>query len=176
MNLIVAVSNNYGIGKNNGLLFNLPSDLKYFKAKTLNKVVVMGKKTFLSLPKRPLPNRTSVVLTSDKNFTAQGTIIVHDLNELFAELEKYDSDDVFVCGGAQVYNALMPYCKTAFVTFVNASEPADTHINNLEENGFYIEEQSEVLHENGLDFSFAILRNPMPKSFQKGQNETTFSL
>ena len=176
MNLIVAVSNDYGIGKNNGLLFNLPSDLKYFKAKTLNKVVVMGKKTFLSLPKRPLPNRTNIVLTSDKNFTAQGTIIVHDLNELFVELEKYDSDDVFVCGGAQIYNSLMPYCKTAFVTFVNDSAPADTHINNLEENGFYIEEQSEMLHENGLDFSFAILRNPMPKSFQKFQDETSVSL
>lgn len=176
MNLIVAVSNNYGIGKNNGLLFNLPSDLKYFKAKTLNKVVVMGKKTFLSLPKRPLPNRTNIVLTHDRSFTALGTIIVHDLNELFAELEKYDSDDVFVCGGAQVYNTLMPYCKTAFVTFVNASTPADTHINNLEENGFFVEEQSEMLHENGLDFSFAILTNPMPKSFKKDLDKTSISL
>ena len=68
MNFIVAVTNDYAVGKNNDLLFHLPTDLKYFKATTLNKVVVMGDKTYYSLPKRPLPNRITIVLSNNPEF------------------------------------------------------------------------------------------------------------
>ena len=75
MNLIVAVTNNYAIGKNNSLLFHLPTDLKFFKEKTLNKVVVMGRKTYESLPIRPLPKRTTIVLTANKSFKDDRVIV-----------------------------------------------------------------------------------------------------
>ena len=88
MNLIVAVSGDFAIGKDNDLLFNLPSDLKYFKEKTINKVVVMGERTYMSLPKRPLKNRINIVLSSNPEFVADGAKVVHSLEELFLELKK----------------------------------------------------------------------------------------
>ena len=118
MNLIVAVSENYAIGKDNKLLFNLPSDLKYFKEKTLNKVVVMGRRTFNSLPFKPLKNRINIVLTTDESFTYQGVIVVHSFEELFKELEKYNDDDIFIIGGSSIYNKLLNKCRLAYITKV----------------------------------------------------------
>ena len=84
MNFIVAVSKDYAIGKDNDLLFNLPTDMKFFREQTLNKVVIMGEKTYLSLPKRPLPKRTNIVLSDNENFNDDNIIIVRNLNQLFA--------------------------------------------------------------------------------------------
>ena len=165
MNLIVAVSSDYAIGKDNKLLFNIPSDLAYFKEKTINKVVVMGEKTYFSLPRRPLPKRINIVLSDNINFTDANAIIVRSLDELFKELKKYNSDDIFVCGGASIYNLLMDYCKIAYVTKVNASVPADTYIKNIEKNGFVIKKISPVIKENNLEFTFQTMINKKPKKY-----------
>ena len=100
MNFIVAVSEDYAIGKNNEMLFNLPTDLKYFKEKTLNKVVVMGRKTFESIPLRPLKNRVNIVITTDLTFNCDGVIVVHSFEELFKKLENYNDEDIFIIGGS----------------------------------------------------------------------------
>ena len=106
MNLIVAVDNKWGIGKNGGLLTHLPTDLKYFKEHTQGKVVVMGRKTLESLPgKKGLPNRVNYVLTTNPDYEAEGCIIVNSEDELFGALEQYDPDDVLLIGGAALYNA-----------------------------------------------------------------------
>lgn len=165
MNLIVAVAKNYAIGKDNKLLFNLPKDLAFFKEKTLNKVVVMGEKTYFSLPKKPLPNRINIVLSDNLNFVDDRVIIVHSLDELFKELKKYNSDDIFVCGGASIYNLLMDYCKLAFITEVDAIVPADTYINNVEKKGFVLQNSSEPMEENNLSFTFKTYVNENPKCF-----------
>ena len=162
MNLIVAVTRDYAIGKNNDLLFHLPSDLAYFKQKTIDKVVVMGERTYLSLPRRPLPKRINIVLSSNPEFAAEGAIVVHSLSELFSELKKYDTNDVFVGGGASIYNLLMPYCTLAYVTMIDAIVPADTYINNIEEAGFILENETEPQSENGLTFTFRTYKNPNP--------------
>ena len=86
MNLIVAVTNDYAIGKGNDLLFHLPTDLAFFKEKTINKVVIMGEKTYFSLPKRPLPKRTTIVLSDNPNFQDENVIIVRNVKELFEEV------------------------------------------------------------------------------------------
>ena len=160
MNLIVAVSNDFAIGRDNNLLFNLPSDLKYFKEKTINKVVVMGERTYMSLPKRPLKNRINVVLSNNPQFVAEGSTIVHSLDELFMELKKYDSSDVFICGGASVYNLLMDYCTYAYVTKVDQIVPADTYINNIDKKpNWKLVSQSETFEENDLKFKFCLYKN-----------------
>lgn len=160
MNLIVAVSNDFAIGRDNDLLFNLPSDLKYFKEKTLNKVVVMGERTYMSLPKRPLKNRINIVLSNNPQFVAEGSTIVHSLDELFMELKKYDSSDVFICGGASVYNLLMDYCTYAYVTKVDQIVPADTYINNIDKKpNWKLVSQSETFEENDLKFNFCLYKN-----------------
>lgn len=166
MNFIVAVTSDYAIGKNNDLLFHLPTDLKYFKEKTLNKIVVMGDKTYFSLPKRPLPKRINIVLSNNPQFNETGIIIVRNLSELFSELKKYNTQDVFVTGGASVYNLLMDYCDTAYITKINKVVPADTYINNIEKMGNWkLEQSSPVYTENGLDFTFNIFKNTKVKKF-----------
>ncbi len=167
MNFIVAVSKDYAIGKDNNLLFNLPSDLKYFKQMTTGKVVVMGQNTYLSLPKRPLPNRINIVLSNDYNFNDNSIIIVRSVEELFRELEKYNTDDVMICGGASVYNLMMDYCKTAYITMIDASVPADTFIHNLDKkNNWTLIKESETMHENGLNFTFREYHNASPKQYK----------
>lgn len=156
MNLIVAVTRDYAIGKDNKLLFHLPADLAYFKEKTLGKVVIMGEKTYLSLPKRPLPKRINIVLSDNLNFVAKDATVVHTLKDLFLEIKKYDSEDVFVCGGASIYNLLMDYCSTAYITKVDAILPADTFIHKVEDHGFRLKSASTPQTENGLTFSFQV--------------------
>lgn len=165
MNLIVAIAKDYAIGYKNKLLFNLPRDLAYFKEKTLNKIVVMGEKTYLSLPKRPLAKRINIVLSDNKNFYDEGIIVVNSLQELFKELKKYNKDDIFVCGGASIYNLLMEYCDTAYITEVEAVVPADTYINNILEKGFQLESSSQTMIENGINFTFKIYKNKNVKTY-----------
>ena len=166
MNFIVAVTNDYAIGKNNDLLFHLPTDLKYFKQTTLNKVVVMGDRTYISLPKRPLPNRVNIVLSNNPDFNEEGIIIVRSVAELFARLKEYNSEDVFVTGGASVYNLLMPYCEKAYITKIDTIVEADTYINNIEKMGCWVlESEGESINENGLNFTFNIYKNQNVQKF-----------
>ena len=91
MNLIAAVDKNWGIGLKNQLLVRIPEDMKRFRHMTIGKVVVMGRKTLESFPGgQPLNDRTNIVLTKDKNYQVKNAVIVHDMEELFAELKKYN--------------------------------------------------------------------------------------
>lgn len=160
MNFIVAVTEDYAIGKGNKLLFHLPADLKYFKEHTLNKVVIMGERTYYSLPKRPLPNRVNIVLSDNPDFNEEGVIIVRSLEQLLEKVKEFDKDEVFVCGGASVYNLLMDYCEKAYITKIYKRVEADTYINNIEKTGNWKEiSSSEILEENGLKFSFKVFEN-----------------
>ena len=166
MNFIVAVSTDFAIGKGNKLLFRLPSDLIYFKEKTMGKVVVMGERTYRSLPKRPLDGRINIVLSDNPNFEETGVIVVHSLPELFKKLENYDTDDVFICGGASVYNLMMDYCEKAYITMVDATAPADTFINNITKmSNWELEKEGKTLQENGYSFRFNIYRNNDVKKY-----------
>ncbi len=155
MNLIVVVTKDYAIGKDNALLFHLPKDLAFFKEKTLNKVIIMGEKTYYSLPKRPLPKRTTIVLSNNPNFNEEGVIIARSVDELMEEVSKFNSEDVFVCGGASVYNLLMDNCSKAYITKIDKIVPADTYIYNLEEKENWKKiYESETMEENGVPFRF----------------------
>ena len=167
MNFIVAVSKDFAIGYKNRLLFNLPSDLVYFKEQTMGKVVIMGERTYLSLPKRPLPGRTNIVLSDNPNFVAEGAIVVHTLDELFKKIDNYDPENVFVCGGASIYNLLMDYCDKAYITFVNATKPADTYINDITKMpNWSLIQESKPLEENGYNLKFTIYKNSDVKKYK----------
>lgn len=134
MNLIVAVDENWGIGKNNKLLVSIPSDMKFFRSETNGKVVVMGRKTLESFPNGlPLKNRTNIVLTRDPDFRVKDAVIVHDIPELLEELKKYPDDQIYVIGGGKVYEELLPYCNVAHVTKINFVFEADTYFPNLDQ-------------------------------------------
>lgn len=134
MKMIVAVDKNWGIGANNKLLVSIPADMKYFRQETSGKVVVMGRKTLESFPGGlPLKNRTNVVLTRDAGYQAKGAVIVHSIPELLEELKKYEDDDIYVVGGGQIYEMLLPYCNLIHVTKIDFSYEADTYFPNLDE-------------------------------------------
>ena len=156
MKAIVNVDKNWGIGIGNSLLNHLSPDMKFFKEKTTGNVVVMGKSTFLSFPgQKALPNRVNIVLTTDKSWSAPDVIVCHSLEELFVQLERYDTNTVYVIGGESVYKQLLPYCNTAYVTKVETSKPADKFFPNLDEiEGWKITHNGEMLEHNGVNFKF----------------------
>lgn len=133
MKAILSADRNWGIGYRNKLLVSLPSDMRFFRETTTGHVVVMGRKTLESFPGgQPLKNRTNIVLTRDRNYRAPGAVIVHGLDELQEELKKYDSDEVYVIGGGKVYELLLPYCDTAYVTRIDFAYQADTWFPDLD--------------------------------------------
>ena len=134
MNLIAAVDKNWAIGKNNQLLVRIPMDMKFFRETTTGKVVVMGRKTLESFPNgMPLKDRTNIVLTRSKNYDGKGASVVNSLEELHEELKKYKSEDIYVIGGEQIYNALVDECDVAHITKIDCAYDADAYFPNLDE-------------------------------------------
>ena len=156
MNVIVAVDKNCGIGKDNKLLVSIPSDMKFFREETMNKVVVMGRKTLESFPNGlPLKRRTNIVLTKDRNYTVKDAILVHSVEELMEELKKYDSEDIYVIGGDSIYRQLLPYCDVAHVTKIDYAYEADSYFPNLDEmSDWTVERTSEELTYFDLEYMF----------------------
>lgn len=133
MKLIVAADRNWGIGLNNKLLVQIPADMKYFRQETTGKVVVMGRKTLESFPNGlPLPKRTNIVLTHQKDYKVKDAVIVHSKEELKEELKKYDTDDIFIIGGESVYREYLDACDMALVTKIDYAFEADAHFPDLD--------------------------------------------
>ncbi|MCR5415957.1 MAG: dihydrofolate reductase [Pseudobutyrivibrio sp.] len=156
MNLIVAVDKNWAIGKDNKLLVSIPDDMKFFRSTTTGKVVVMGRKTLESFPNgKPLKNRVNIVLTRDDNYHVDDAIIVHSKEELDKELEKYNSDDIYVIGGESIYRMLLDDCDRAFITYIDYGYDADTYFPNLDEHSDWkLAEESEEQTYYDIEFYF----------------------
>lgn len=157
---ILHADKEWGIGKKNGLMFNLPIDMKFFRTTTSGKVVCMGYNTLLSLPNaKPLKNRTNIVLC-ENGINVEGCICVHNVGELLNEVEKFSPDEVFVIGGASVYKTLLPYCSKVLVTKVDAVGGADVFFPNLDkDDNFVLQNQSEPLNDNGYSICFTEYKN-----------------
>ena len=134
MKLIVAVARDWAIGREGGMLFHLPGDLKYFRSVTLGKAVVMGRSTLESFPGgKPLPKRRNIVLSRDPSYFCEGAEVVHSLEEARAAVSGLSGDDIFIIGGQTVYEAFLPECDTAYITKIDSSAPADRFFPNLDE-------------------------------------------
>lgn len=159
MNLIVVVDKNWGIGKNNDLLFRLKKDMKFFRETTTGKVVVVGANTFLSFKNGALPNRTNIVLDSSGK-RHEGAICVSSVEDLNAVLQNYDTQDVFVCGGASFYRLMLDRCDTAYVTKVQADGGAELFFPNLDAtDNWKLVSQSETVQDGEYEITFCTYRN-----------------
>ena len=156
MNAIVAVGSDYGIGRDNDLIFNIPEDKKFFRSMTAGKTVVMGRKTLESMPGgKPLPKRRNIVLSRDASYAPEGVESVHSFEELFELIKDIPSDEVFLIGGAEIYNALLDKCDKAYVTHVRDSRPADKFFPNIEKMPQWsMEYTSEEKEYEGTKFVF----------------------
>ena len=127
---IVACDRKWNIGNNGKLLFRIKKDLERFRTMTLGKKIVMGRKTFESLPgQKALPGRDNYVLTRSDTFNAENVHVFHDVDSLIREIG--DGDDVVVIGGGEIYNLLMPYCSTVHMTEVFEVFEGDTQFPEL---------------------------------------------
>ncbi|MDD2216611.1 MAG: dihydrofolate reductase [Eubacteriales bacterium] len=155
MKAIVVVDKNWAIGKNGSLLIHLPGDLKHFKEKTRGKVVVMGRSTLESLPGgKPLPDRTNIVLSRNPYYKADCTVCCSQ-DSLLRELEQYDTDDVYIIGGEQIYRCFLPYCDTAYITKIDTEFKADRFFENLDKrDNWKLVNKGEPKYEQGVYYSF----------------------
>lgn len=124
LSAIVAISQNNIIGLNNGLPWHLPEDLKHFKQTTTGHTIVMGRKTFESI-KKPLPNRTNVILTSNKDFSAEGVVVINNLENWLKT--QNSSEEIFIVGGAGVYKLAWPLIDKIYLTLVEKDVTGDTN-------------------------------------------------
>jgi len=136
LSIIVAVSENGVIGKDNKLIWSLPADMKFFKEKTTGHFIITGRKNYESIPEkfRPLPNRTNIVITRQKNYHAPGTIIVSSIPEALEYAKKHsDKEEVFVIGGAEIFNQVLPICNKVYLTWVHERFEGDVFFSPLSE-------------------------------------------
>lgn len=125
ISIICAIDKNKAIGKNNSLLWHIPEDLKRFKNITSGHAIIMGRKTFESIG-RPLPNRTNIVITSDKSFIAENCTICHTVEDALDEAKKIEREEIFIIGGGQIYNQTINLADKLYLTIVEGEFEADS--------------------------------------------------
>lgn len=161
MKAIVVVDKNWGIGKEGNLLVHLPGDLKYYKEKTTGHVIVVGRKTLESFPGgKPLPNRINLVLTGNPEFQAEGCIVCRSKDEAMEKLRSFHGQEVFIAGGAQVYEQFLEDCDEFYVTKIDACFDADRHFPNLDGLGYKVTWESPLQEEKGIAYRFLKYERP----------------
>lgn len=124
VSIIAAIGRNLELGKNNDLIWHFKQDMKFFKETTTGHTVIMGRRTFESLPKA-LPNRLNVVITSDKNYNAENAVVVSSINEAMKYCE---NDEAFIIGGGQIYREFLPFADKLYLTEIeDCCNDADTY-------------------------------------------------
>ena len=153
ISIIVAIAENFAIGKNNDLLFHLPNDLKHFKEITTGHTIIMGRNTLLSLPKWPLPNRRHIVITDKKDDVFDGCETVFSIDEAIEKVK--NEDEAFVIGGGMIYKQFFPVAGKLYLTLVHKPFDADIFFPEIN-----YSEWNEISHEdfndekNGFKYSY----------------------
>jgi dihydrofolate reductase len=153
VSLVVAASTNNVIGRDGGLPWHLPDDLRYFKRITTGKPVIMGRRTFESIG-RPLPERHNIVITRDPNYVAEGCDVVSSIGEAL-ELTG-DADEVMVIGGGQVYRDFMPHADRIYMTRVQAEVQGDTLFPGIDGNTWRLVSSEHHAADDKHEYAFEV--------------------
>ena len=161
ISIIVAVAPNNVIGKDNTLIWHLPADMKYFKEKTTNHCIITGRKNYESIPEkfRPLPNRTNIVITRQKEYKAPGAIIVDTLEKAIAKAKEIEKEEIFIIGGGEIFKQSMDITDRLYLTKVEGNFEGDVFfpVLNLKEWKEIYREDCKADEKNKYDYSFIIL-------------------
>ena len=157
VSIIVAISENNAIGKDNQLLWHLPADLKHFKEITTGHPIIMGRKTYDSIG-RPLPNRRNIVITRQKDLTIANVEVVHDLSEAIALFK--EDEEIFVIGGAEIYKHTLALANIIYLTTVHENYEADAYFPTINQNDWKeIEKEHHNADEkNSIAYTFSTLQ------------------
>ena len=161
---IVHADKEWGIGKNNDMMFSLPADMKFFRTTTMGHTVVMGGNTLRSFPgQKPLKNRTNIVLS--RGTVRDDCVIVRSYDELKAQMKARENEDIYVIGGGAIYEELLPYCHGAYVTKVDAVGGAEVFFPNLDKHpDFVCVDEGTPIDDNGYTIRFTTYQNNNVKS------------
>ncbi len=152
VSLIAAVANNMAIGLKGDMPWHIPEDLKHFKKLTTGFPVIMGRKTYESLPCGPLKNRKNIVITRKKSLDADGVFVAANPREA---LELANSEEeVFIIGGGEIYNIFLPLADKIYLTEIDSEFPADTFFPLMDKKKWSIVEQSDKINHNDISFRF----------------------
>lgn len=162
--LVVAIADNGVIGASGAIPWRQKSDMQRLKAMTMGRPIVMGRKTFISFPRRPLPGRTNIVITRDADFRAPGAIVTHSVGDALTiargDAMRRSAAEIAVLGGAEIYAATMPLADRLEITEVHASPPGDTVFPSIDPTQW--EEVARERHPSGPDdhaaFSYVTYR------------------
>ena len=163
--MIISILNcdiNYGIGKKNGLLFNLPLDMKFFRETTKGHTVCMGENTLLSFPNsKPLKNRRNIVLAKDETHNYDNTVCVHNFEDFLASIREYGKvDDIFIIGGASIYRQTLPYVDMVYLTKVNKDGGAEVFFDRIDENpNFVCVDEGTPIMDGDIEIRFTKYKN-----------------
>ncbi len=154
LSIIVAIADNNAIGKDNKLLAYLPKDLKWFKQNTLNKTILMGRKTYESLPGGALSKRKNIVLTRNENFQAPNCTVLNDINDVQEYLNS--NEENFIIGGAEIYKKFLPIADKLYITRIYAKLEADVFFPEINFDNWKllekIENKTDEKHKFNFDF------------------------
>ena len=155
---IVARAENNIIGKDNDLPWHLPNDLKWFKAKTLNRHIIMGRKSFDSISK-PLPRRTNIIITRDRSFFHSGVEVVHSIHEALEFAHQAGEEEAFILGGGKIYDQTKDLWHRLYLTEVHAKPEGDTFFPIIDADKYRItfEERHEPDERHEFGYTFKIL-------------------
>ncbi|WP_027409773.1 type 3 dihydrofolate reductase [Anoxybacteroides tepidamans] len=156
ISLIVAMDQNRIIGKDNKLPWHLPADLAYFKRVTMGHPIVMGRKTFESIG-RPLPGRDNIVLTRNRSFQPEGCIVIHSIDDI-QKMAAERNDEIFVIGGAELFEAVLPVADRLYITKIEAQFPGDTFFPPFQEADWCLvsSEKGPKDEKNPYDYAFLV--------------------
>lgn len=153
ISIIVAIAQNFAIGKNNDLLFHLPNDLKRFKQITTGHPVIMGRNTFLSLPKGALPNRRNIVITDNPEEKFEGCEMVFSVNEAVKSVA--NESEAFIIGGGMIYRQFFPLARKLYLTVVHKDFEADTFFPAIDYSQWVELSREDLADEkNGFNYSY----------------------
>ncbi len=139
MKLVVAVDKKWAIGNKGELLVRIPDDMKNFRGLTEGNVVILGRKTLATFPGgRPLKNRVNIVMTKKGIEPHADAVVAGSVEEVLELVKKYNTEDVYVIGGTSVYEQLLPYTDTAYVTYIDYAYEADAYFPNLDESDEWV--------------------------------------
>lgn len=158
ISIIVAVSEDLGIGKDNELLWHISEDLKRFKKLTTGNTVIMGKKTWESLPKRPLPGRKNIVLTDNPDESIENAVTAYSIKDALNKCGP--SEEIFIMGGGSVYSQFMPIADRLYISHIHKKAPADIYFPEIDPGIWEITEKElfDAGEGNSIPYTYTIYK------------------
>ena len=160
--LVLAIADNDVIGAAGGIPWRISEDMKRFKALTMGKPLIVGRKTWESFPKRPLPGRTNIVITRDASYRADGAALVHSFEEALTRARAENPSEIVIAGGTEIFRASLPLAARVELTEVHVQAEGDAHFPRALFNGWRETAREEHATPEGLRYSYVTLSKPSP--------------